>query len=145
MKPTVVTDLRRIAIIFIIVSLALTALVGIVTLLTASFGEVQGKIILTTLLVAGFSITALCHLAVAGRALRVVGYVGIAMSAAALITGAILIWGGWLNWGQEWEILLKTFAVVAILAVSLAHANLLLLLEGRVVDSCASVSSPRSR
>lgn len=131
MKPTVVTDLRRIAIIFIIVSLSLTALVGIVTLLTASFGEVQGKIILTTLLVAGFSITALCHLAVAGRALRVVGYVGIAMSAAALITGAILIWGGWLNWGQEWEILLKTFAVVAILAVSLAHANLLLLLEGR--------------
>lgn len=131
MKPTVVKDLRRIAIIFIIVSLSLTALVGIVTLLTASFGEVQGKIILTTLLVAGFSITALCHLAVAGRALRVVGYVGIAMSAAALITGAILIWGGWLNWGQEWEILLKTFAVVAILAVSLAHANLLLLLEGR--------------
>ena len=57
MKPTVVTDLRRIAIIFIIVSLSLTALVGIVTLLTASFGEVQGKIILTTLLVAGFSIT----------------------------------------------------------------------------------------
>jgi len=131
MKPTVAKDLRRIAIIFIIVSLSLTALVGIVTLLTASFGEVQGKIILTTLLVAGFSITALCHLAVVGRALRIVGYVGIGMSALALITGTVLIWGSWDNWSDGWEDLLKTFAVVAILAVSLAHANLLLLLEGR--------------
>ncbi len=112
-------------------SLSLAALVGIVTLLTATFGEVQGKIILTTLLVAGFSITALCHLAVFGRALRIVGFVGVAMSALALATGTVLIWGSWDNWSSVWENVLKYFAVFAVLAVSLAHANLLLLLEER--------------
>ncbi len=130
-NPGILKDLRRIAIIFIIVSLSLTALVGIVTLLTASFGEVQAKVILTTLLVAGFSVTALCHLAVVGRALRIVGFVGIGMSLLALITGTVLIWGSWDNWNGGWDELLKAFAVAAILAVSLAHANLLLLLEGR--------------
>ncbi|MEQ1737683.1 MAG: hypothetical protein ABL886_14920 [Rhodoglobus sp.] len=124
-------DLRRIAIVFILVSLSLAALVGIVTLLTGSFGEVQGKIMLTTLLVAGFSITALCHLAVVGRALRIVGFAGIAMSAFALAAGTVLIWGAFDNWDTAWENVLKAFAVFGVLAVSLAHANLLLLLEER--------------
>jgi hypothetical protein len=123
--------IRRIAIVFIIVSLSITALVGIVTLLTASFGEVQAKVLLTTLLMAGFSITALCHLAVVGRALQVVGFVGIATSALAFFTGAYLIWSSWDNWSQSWESVLKTFAVLGVLAVSLSHANLLLLLAGR--------------
>lgn len=129
--PPVLRELRRTAVIFIIVSLSLTALVGIVTLLTASFGEVQAKVILTTLLVAGFSITALCHLAVVGRALRVVGFVGIAVSALALITGVTLIWGSWDNWNSGWDTVLKAFAVLGVLALSLAHANLLLLLGDR--------------
>jgi len=129
--PSALRELRRTAVIFIIVSLSLTALVGIVTLLTASFGEVQAKVILTTLLVAGFSITALCHLAVVGRALRVVGFVGIAASGLALITGVVLIWGSWDNWNSGWEALLKSFAVLGVLSLSLAHANLLLLLGDR--------------
>lgn len=129
--PPALRELRRTAVIFIIVSLSLTALVGIVTLLTASFGEVQAKVILTTLLVAGFSITALCHLAVVGRALRVVGFVGIAVSGLALVTGVVLIWGSWNSWNSVWDSVLKTFAVLGVLALSLAHANLLLLLGDR--------------
>jgi hypothetical protein len=130
-SPPLLKEIRRTAVLFIIVSLSLTALVGIVTLLTATFGEVQGKIILTTLLVAGFSITALCHLAVVGRALRVVGFVGIGVSVLALATGAILIWSSWDNSTEVWGNVLKAFFVFGILAVSLAHANLLLLLEDR--------------
>lgn len=122
---------RRIAVVFIIVSLSLTALVGIVTLITSSFGEVQAKVVLTTLLMAGFSITALCHLAVVGRALRVVGFIGIAVSGAAFLSGAVLIWRAWDSWDAAWEVTLKVFATLAVLAVSFAHANLLLLLAER--------------
>lgn len=122
---------RRTAIVFIIVSLTIAALFGIITLLTGEFGELQGKILLTTLLLAGFSITALCHLAVVGRTLRIVGFVGIAVSALAFISGAILIWRSWESWSEVWELTLKTFAVFAIAAASLAHANLLLLLGER--------------
>jgi len=131
MKATSLTGIRRIAIIFIIVSLSLAALVGIVTLLTSSFGELQAKVLLTTLLLAAFSITALCHLAVVGRTLRAVGFAGIAVSLAAFVTGALLIWRSWESWNDGWETALRVFAVLAILAASIAHANLLLLLAER--------------
>lgn len=121
---------RRSAIIAIVVSLSLTALIGIITLLSGDFGETQGKVLLTTLLLAGFSITVLCHLAVVGRALQVVGFVGVGVSAVALVAGLLLIWRDWGNY-DDIEPLLKTFGVFGVLAVSFAHANLLLLLGQR--------------
>lgn len=121
---------RRSAIIAIVVSLSLTALIGIITLLSGDFGETQGKVLLTTLLLAGFSITVLCHLAVVGRALQVVGFVGVGVSAVALVAGLLLIWRDWGNY-DDVEPLLKTFGVFGVLAVSFAHANLLLLLGQR--------------
>lgn len=118
---------RRTAIIAIVVSLSLTALIGIITLLSGDFGETQGKVLLTTLLLAGFSITVLCHLAVVGRTLQIVGFIGFAVSAVALVAGLILIWSSFDNTDGVW----KTFGVFGVLAVSFAHANLLLLLGQR--------------
>jgi hypothetical protein len=121
-----VRGIRRAAIITIIVSLSLTALIGIFALLTG-FEEVQGKILLTTLVIAGFSITSLCHLAVVGKALQVVGFVGIVVSGIAMIAAVILIWGSDYIDDLVW----KTLGVASVWAVSLAHANLLLLLGQR--------------
>jgi hypothetical protein len=121
---------RRIAIIAIIVSLSLTALIGIFTLLSGDFGETQGKVLLSTLLLGGFSITVLCHLAVVGRALQLVGFAGVAVSAVALIAGLFLIWNNWGIYGDV-DPALRTFGVFGVLAVSIAHANLLLLLGQR--------------
>lgn len=121
---------RRTAIIAIIVSLSLTALVGIITLLGGEFGETQGKVLLTTLLLAGFSISVLCHLAVVGRTLQIVGFAGVAISTVSLVAGLLLIWGDWGNFDSI-DPLLRTFGVTGVLAVSLAHANLLLLLGQR--------------
>jgi hypothetical protein len=120
---------RRIAVIAIIVSLSITALIGIFTLLSGNFGETQGRILGTTLLVAAFSITALCHLAVVGRALRIVGFIGIAVSIVALLAGVLLIWQDW-DSGTSGDVL-RAFAAFSVLAVSFAHANLLLLLGER--------------
>ncbi|MEO6504413.1 MAG: hypothetical protein ABIW36_06775 [Terrimesophilobacter sp.] len=58
---------RRVAVICIIVSLSVTALVGIATLLGGDFGDVQGRIMMTTLVIGAFSVLALADLAVAGR------------------------------------------------------------------------------
>lgn len=122
---------RRTAIVFIIVSLTIAALFGIVTLLTGTFGELQSKVLLTTLLLAAFSITALCHLAVVGRTLRIVGYAGIIVSGFAFIAGVVLIWQDWSRWDATWEATMKGFGVLSVLALSLAHTNLLLILEER--------------
>lgn len=120
---------RKGAIYGIIVSFSLAAIVGIIALLSGDFGETQGRIVLTTLLLGATSITALCHLAIADRAMRIVGFVGLAASSVTLITGLVLVWRDWDSPGlEDW---LKPFATAGILAVSFAHANLLLLLAGR--------------
>lgn len=120
---------RKGAIYGIIVSFSLAAVVGIIALLSGDFGETQGKIILTTLLMGATSITALCHLAIADRAMRLVGFVGLAASTVALVTGLVLIWRDWND--SAFEDWLKVFLTAGVLAVSFAHSNLLLLLAGR--------------
>jgi hypothetical protein len=128
--PANLRGLRRAAIIAIIASLSIAALVGIITLLVGDFGEVQLKILLTTLLLAGFSITALCHLAVAGRAQRAVGFTGLVVSGIAGVTGLALIWLD-LSRAEGDDALSKTFIVSALWAASIAHASLLLVLSRR--------------
>jgi hypothetical protein len=120
---------RKGAIYGIIISFSLAAIVGIIALFSGDFGETQGRIILTTLLLGATSITALCHLAIADRAMRLVGFVGLAASALALVTGLVMIWRDWND--SSFDTWLKVFIVASILAVSFAHANLLLLLAGR--------------
>lgn len=119
--------IRRWAVIAIIVSLSVTAVIGIVTLLGGSFGDVQSKVMLTTLVIGVFSVLALADLAVAGRRFQWSGYLGILTAAIALGMSLSMIWGE--AWSHEafW----KTFGIIAVLAGSLAHANLLLLLGER--------------
>lgn len=120
---------RKGAIYGIIISFSLAAVVGIIALLSGDFGETQGRIVLTTLLLGATSITALCHLAIADRAMRIVGFVGLVASTVTLVAGLVLIWRDWDSPGfDEW---LKVFATAGVIAVSFAHANLLLLLAGR--------------
>lgn len=126
--------LRRIIVWVIVVSLVLTAGVGIATLLSGDMGETQGKVMLSTLAIAGFSITALCHLAIINREVRVVGWAGITSSALGLIAAQMLIWRSWdymvqAQQGDLWGFVEKSFAVLLISALSFAHANLMLLLS----------------
>lgn len=128
-RDAAISAARKGAIYGIIISFSLAAVVGIIALLSGDFGETQGRIVFTTLLLGATSITALCHLAIADRAMRIVGFVGLAASAVSLITGLVLIWRDWNDEGfDDW---LKAFLTAGIIAVSFAHANLLLLLAGR--------------
>lgn len=129
-RPLAVRGFRRAAVITMITSLSVTALVGIGVLVTGDFGQVQVRILATALLVAGFSIVALCDLALAGRALRVVALVSIGVAVIALALGVVLIWS--VSWsGASFGQLSRAFGVAGIWSVSLAQANLLLLLTRR--------------
>jgi hypothetical protein len=123
---------RRAAVWTIIVSLVAAALIGIATIVSGEFGELQSKVLLTTLAVAGAAILALCHLAVLNRDVKVLGWIGIATSAIALIAAVTLIWWNWNDTGMYGPgvatNIAKLLGVSLLLAVSFAHANLLLLL-----------------
>ena len=123
--PPAVRGLRRAAIVVVIVSLLLAGVLGIVALLSGEFGETQSRILLTTLAVAAFGLTALCHLAIASHRFRVVGYIGIAASVAALVPALVLIWS-WFNVSETTSEWFRALGFLTILAVTLAQANLLL-------------------
>lgn len=121
---------RRIAVIAIIVSLSVTALVGIFAVLFGTFNEVQGRIMLTTGLIGVVSILALCDLAALDRAFRWLSIAGLTLVGVTLIAGLVLIWTDW-DGGLDAEVLWKTFGLAGFAAVSAAHGSLLLLLGGR--------------
>lgn len=124
--------LRRTAVIVIIVTVAISAILGIVILLTGGWSDVQGRILGTTFAIAVFAMTALCHLAQADRPLRAVGFAGIAASVLALIPILVIIWADWEFIGSDgYSFLWRAFGALAVLAGSLAQVNLLLLLARR--------------
>jgi hypothetical protein len=118
-------------VITVIVSVTVAAIVGLVTVLSGSFGDTEARILGSTSLVAGLSITSLCHLAIVGRAIRVVGFAGLAASAVAFVSGLVLVWGQWADLGTEAAAWLKVFALAGLMAVFLSQTNLLLLLARR--------------
>ena len=142
-----IKGIRRIAVWTVVISLVITALIGIYTIVSGDFGETQGKVMLTTLAVAGFSVLALCHLAIVERDVKAIGWIGIGTSAVALICAAVLIWWDFGDYAYQpggiYVNITKTFAISSLAAVSLAHANLLLLLQNaplRWIRSSLSVA-----
>ncbi|MDN4599577.1 hypothetical protein [Leifsonia virtsii] len=142
-RPDALRGIRRAAVVVLIVSFSVTALVGCVVLLTSGFGETQGRVILTTLLIGVFSSVSLCHLAVVSRPVRAVGFVGLAISAVALVLGLVLVW---VPWGTgSWQLLgqaFRWFGTAGIVALTLAQVNLLLLLAGRRRHTIVRVGLP---
>jgi hypothetical protein len=112
---------KRIALWFLIVSVAISAVLGIIAILTGDFGSLQIRIIMTTLTISAASICALTSGALwEARGQRVLPAAGtvLAMSAAALIITAI-----WFE--LEGEQYLKFMASTGVMAVATAHDCLL--------------------
>ena len=130
--PTVTSTtapIRRWIVRVTIGSFSLAALLGIVALLSGGdFGETEGRILLTTLLVGVVSIAVLCYLTTAGRRSQPVGVAGGVTVLVPLVTGLLLIWGD--SDGSN-DGLVKTFAIGGIVAATLAQVCLLLAPDGR--------------
>ncbi|MFP5070424.1 hypothetical protein ACLFMI_12250 [Pseudonocardia nantongensis] len=126
-----VRGVRRAMIVTVVGSLVVAAVLGILALVSGEFGELQARIVLTTTTVAAFGTTSLCHLAVVTRSVRAVGFAGIAASLGAAVCALVLTWRDWSGDGAPDEVWWKALGVLTLAAVSLAQANLLLLLAGR--------------
>lgn len=112
---------RRIALWFLIASVAASALLGMIIVLAGTFSEVQVRIIVTTLTISGMSICALAAGALweSGRR-KSLALLGIIL---APVAAAVLIFGIWTRIHHEgfW----KFSASVSIVAVATAHACLI--------------------
>jgi len=122
-------NIRKLFLRIFIGFLMLTAIVGIVSVLSGDFGELQVKILATCLTISAASICSMaCAAFMEKRRPKALGFAGITLSLAA---ATLTIIGLWLEIDSEeyW----KTTITFTIVAVAFAHAFLLLLpdLDGR--------------
>jgi hypothetical protein len=114
---------KKIALWFLIVSVALSAVMGIIAILSGTFGSFQLRIILTTLTISGASICALASGALwESRNTKLLPAAGVFF---ALLGAGLLITGIWVepHSDQYWKFTASTI----ILAVATAHTCLLAL------------------
>jgi hypothetical protein len=126
MKSTDLSVVRSLVVRLVIGSFSVAALLGVAALLAPGrFGSVQGRTLLTTMIVGAASVLTLCYLSVAGSPRR--RWVGVAGGVAALVaTGSLLVMV-WAYWQHDPGVaLLRTFGVSGIAALTLAQFSLLL-------------------
>jgi hypothetical protein len=116
-------DLTRVFLWALVAFLSVTALLAIVIFLRGRFEETEVKILLTTVALAVYSLTALCGAALIDHARAgAFGYATIVVSALALVLALVSIWAD----EGESEGLVKTTFVFMALAGSSAWASLLI-------------------
>jgi len=122
------TTFRRVAATLTIGSFSIAALMGIAALLGGGdFGEGEGRVLLTTLIVGSASVNLLCYLATAGTRFGTVGIAGAIALSLPLVTSLHLVWR---DWDDVPDGELKAFGVGVVVALSLAQVCLLLALAG---------------
>jgi hypothetical protein len=119
-------SLARALLLLTIGALCLAALVAIGILLFGNFGETEGKILLTVVAIAGYSLLGLAATTALGRGPGWLGPLGVGVSAVGFILFVGLIWIA-----PEGSLLGRLMGTFLILAVAIAHAALLLLLTRR--------------
>ncbi len=124
------SSLRHTIVAVTIGSFSIAALMGVVALLGGgSFGVLEGRVLLTTLIVGCTSVAVLCYLATGDTAYQRVGVLG---GVVVLVPLATALWMVWVDSDNTSQALWKSFGVGLVLAVTLAQASLLLALAGTV-------------
>lgn len=127
-RNTSTAPVRRVVVWLTLGSFSIAALMGIAALLGGGpFGEREGQVLLTTLVVGCTSVAMLCYLATAGSRFQVVGAVG---GVAVLLPAAIALLLIWNSDAWDTEGALKTFGIGLTIALTLAQLSLLLGVAG---------------
>lgn len=127
-RTTSTAPVRRIVVWLTLGSFSIAALMGIIALLGGGpFGEREGQVLLTTLVVGCTSVAMLCYLATAGSRFQVVGAVG---GVAVLLPAAIALLLIWNSDAWSTDGTFKTFGIGLTIALTLAQLSLLLGVAG---------------
>jgi hypothetical protein len=130
--------LVRALLVVLVASLAISALLGVLALTLGEFGDLEVRILLTTLALGLFSLTGLgAAVRLVRRSVVAVGILGIAASGVALGMVVLAVWVEVDDAG-----FIRLMAASAVVAVGLAYASLLLLVPRRsgMVTALVAVS-----
>jgi hypothetical protein len=120
-------NLKKIFLITMIISLTISALIGIFTFIFGNFGSIEIRILVTTLSIGGFSLTALSSSTLQSKGnLAILSWAGIGTSIVGFLWSLLLIWEIG-DFEHTWKFML----ILIVLAFSIAHSSLLLLINPR--------------
>jgi hypothetical protein len=121
--------LRRAVLYAVIGSFSLAALMGVVALLAGGrFGQTEGRILSTTLVIGLGSLAVLCCLSTLDTRFRAVGVVGALSVLVPVVSGLYLVWGHWDE--DPGTTLLRVLGVGTTVAGTFAQVCLLLAAAG---------------
>ncbi len=131
-------NFKRTFLITMIVSLSISALIGIFIFLFGDFGETEARLLLTTLTIGGYSLTGLCcSVLYEKRKFTPLALSGMIISIIGFLYTVLVIWEAIdLDHDFTW----KALIIFIVLAASTAHSCLLLLIksEKSLVNSALS-------
>jgi hypothetical protein len=117
------TNIRKAFLWTMIISLSLCALIGIITILTGNWGDIELRILASTAVIGGYSLTGLCSAVLFERQRFIpLASIGMFVSVIAALISLIMIWGA--NYD-----LWRATSILMVLAIAFAHINLLLLIK----------------
>lgn len=118
-------NFKKTFLITMIVSLSISALIGIFVFLFGDFGETEEKLLLTTLTIGGYSLTGLCcSVLYEKRKFTTLALSGMVISIIGFLYTVLVIWEA-IDLDDSWKVLI----IFIVLAASTAHASLLLLIK----------------
>ena len=120
-------SLRKILLITVIVALCVSAFLGIGVFVSGKFGNIEIKTLLTTSAVGGFSLTGLCCSVLLEKGkYKSLAISGVIISILALLFSFDSIWDLFNLFGDQAS---DVFLTLCILAFSMAHVSLILLID----------------
>jgi len=118
-------NFKKTFLITMIVSLSISALIGIFVFLFGDFGETEFKLLMTTLTIGGYSLTGLCcSVLYEKRKFTSLALSGMVISIIGFLYTVLVIWEA-IDLDDSW----KALIIFIVLAASTAHACLLLLIK----------------
>lgn len=117
--------LKKIFLITMIISLSISALIGIIIFLLGSFGGIQTKILLTTLTIGGFSLAGLCSSVIYDKErAKIFALIGMITSFIGFLVVTLVIWELF-RLDNFWRIGLT----LILFSFTFSHVSLLLLIK----------------
>jgi uncharacterized membrane protein YfcA len=118
---------KRFLLVVLILSLVAAAVVGATIFIVGSAGDLEGRVLLTVLLLGLFSLTGLCAAVRLERGLAWLGWIGILVSLAGLAYSLLLVWEVVPVEGFDE---LKPALSLGVASAATAYASLVLLARG---------------
>lgn len=131
-KPKQKFNFKKSFLMTMIISLTISAFIGIIIFLFGSFGDTEFRILLTTLSLAGFSLAGLCcSLLYEKRKYIKFSMFAIGSIILGFLFSILLIWEFvyFFRWGLELTIWAELFLTLLVLSFSFAHMSLILLIN----------------